>query len=235
MTVEDAGHISKEQRQAIIDSYPAHERDARISGIPSMGSGRVFALADDMLITDPFSIPEHWPRIIGMDFGWTNPTAAVMIAHDRDTDSIYVTAEYSKSEEIIPVNAAAIKQWGNYPVAWPTDVEQKDKTTGQSFRELFRNAGLKMLPTHAQFLDGGVSVEAGVAMMLNRFHDNRLRIFSSCRRIMQEIRLYHRKDGLIVKQNDHLIDAARYAIMMVRMAKTGGKTHKITYDHIKVY
>jgi phage terminase large subunit-like protein len=42
MTIDDAEHYSPEQRAAIIASYPAHERDARVKGIPSLGSGRVF-------------------------------------------------------------------------------------------------------------------------------------------------------------------------------------------------
>jgi hypothetical protein len=34
----------------------------------------------------------------------------------------------------------------------------------------------------------------------------------------EEFELYHRKDGLIVKLNDDLISASRYALMMKRYA-----------------
>jgi hypothetical protein len=43
MTIEDAGHYTKEQRDAIIASYPEHEREARVKGAcRRLGSGRVF-------------------------------------------------------------------------------------------------------------------------------------------------------------------------------------------------
>ena len=38
MTIDDAEHYTPEQRTAIIASYPAHEREARTRGIPSLGS-----------------------------------------------------------------------------------------------------------------------------------------------------------------------------------------------------
>jgi phage terminase large subunit-like protein len=45
MTIHDAEHYTEAQRQAIIASYPAHERDARTKGIPSLGSGRIFPVS----------------------------------------------------------------------------------------------------------------------------------------------------------------------------------------------
>ena len=36
---------------------------------------------------------------------------------------------------------------------------------------------------------------------------------------LEEFRLYHRKNGLIVKQNDDLLDSTRYGVMMIRFAK----------------
>ena len=39
MTIWDAEHYDEAQRRAIIESYPAHERDARAKGIPVLGSG----------------------------------------------------------------------------------------------------------------------------------------------------------------------------------------------------
>ncbi|KKK48751.1 hypothetical protein LCGC14_3141960, partial [marine sediment metagenome] len=44
-------------------------------------------------------------------------------------------------------------------------------------------------------------------------------VFSHCTRWFEEMRLYHRKDGQIVKQYDDLMDATRYAFMMRRYAK----------------
>ena len=37
--------------------------------------------------------------------------------------------------------------------------------------------------------------------------------------ILQEFRQYHRKDGRIVKAHDDLLDATRYGVMLLRMAR----------------
>ena len=47
MTIDDAEHYTPEQRAAIISSYPEHEREARAKGIPVLGSGRVFPVAEE--------------------------------------------------------------------------------------------------------------------------------------------------------------------------------------------
>ena len=43
--------ITPEQRAEIIARYPAHEREARVKGIPVLGSGRVFPIAEERLVT----------------------------------------------------------------------------------------------------------------------------------------------------------------------------------------
>ena len=57
MTLEDAAHYTPEQRAAIIQTYPAFEREARTKGIPQLGSGRVFPVDEDDIRCDSFSVP----------------------------------------------------------------------------------------------------------------------------------------------------------------------------------
>ena len=45
-------------------------------------------------------------------------------------------------------------------------------------------------------------------------------MFSTCGGWLGEFRLYHRMDGLIVKLRDDRLSASRYALMMLRFAKT---------------
>lgn len=101
MTIHDAAHFTPEQRQAIIDSYPAHERNARTKGIPQLGSGRVFPIDEDEIKCPAFVIPPHWTQIGGLDFGWDHPSAAARIAWDRDTDVLYVTATHRRSKSVV--------------------------------------------------------------------------------------------------------------------------------------
>jgi phage terminase large subunit-like protein len=59
--IEDALHIPEAERQRIIDRFPPHEREARVRGIPAMGSGRVFPVTEESIVAEPFSIPAFWP------------------------------------------------------------------------------------------------------------------------------------------------------------------------------
>jgi hypothetical protein len=94
MTLEDALHYSEAKRRAIIEGYPAHEVEARTKGIPSLGSGRVFPIAESELSIDPPPVGRGWCLIGGLDFGWDHPFAAVKVAHDRDADCVYVLSTY---------------------------------------------------------------------------------------------------------------------------------------------
>jgi len=219
MTIEDAEHYTPEQRAAIIASYPPHERKARAQGLPALGSGRVFPIDEDLLKVDAFEIPEGWAQIGGLDFGWDHPTAACRLAWDRDTDTLYVTACYGMREATPVIHAAALKPWGEWlPWAWPHDGLQHDKGSGEALAEQYRRQGLVMLPERATHEDGSSGLEAGVTEMLERMQTGRWKVFAHLEDWFAEFRLYHRKDGLIVKLNDDRISAARYAMMMRRFA-----------------
>lgn len=221
MTIDDVEHYTDADKQAIIASYPEHEREARAKGIPIMGSGRVFPIVEDGIKVNPFPIPPHWPRIVGLDFGIDHPTAAVWLAWDRDADTIYVTDAYRVKDQSILVHAAAVRSRGDWiPVAWPHDGLQRDKGSGEQLMQQYKSHGLNMLKERATFDDGSNGVEAGIADMLTRMQTQRFKVFSHLGDWFEEFRLYHRKDGLVVKLTDDLMSATRYAVMMRRHAKT---------------
>lgn len=221
MTIEDAEHYTAEERAAIIASYPPHEREARTKGIPSMGSGRIFPIPEEGITEAPFDIPGHWPQIAGIDFGWDHPFAATRLAWDRDNDVVHVIAEYAQREATPVIHAASVRAWGEWlPVAWPHDGLQHDKGSGDQLAEQYRRNGLNMLNERATFPDGGSGVEAGLFDMLERMQTGRWKVFSTCQGWLGEFRIYHRKDGKIVKERDDRISSSRYALMMLRHAAT---------------
>lgn len=227
MTIDDAEHYTPEQRASIIAAYPEHEREARARGIPIMGSGMVFPIAESMIKVDPFPIPTHWARINAVDFGWDHPAAFVAIAHDRDTDTAYIYDAWKLKNAPVMQQASVIvaKGYNNIPTAWPHDGLQHDKGSGEQLKEQYKKFGVAMLNERAQFeptpdgKPGGNSVEAGVAMMLTRMQARQLRVFSHLNDWFDEFRMYHRKDGLIVKEDDDILSATRYGLMMLRRAK----------------
>lgn len=223
MTIHDADHISPEERERIIARYPEHEREARAMGVPILGSGRIFPIADSRILIPSFNVPSHWPLIGGLDFGWDHPTAAAKLAWDRDNDIVYLIREHRLSKATPKQHVMTIgdeRSWGDIPWAWPHDGEVADKGSGLQLAKQYKTAGLAMLDSHATFPNGSNSVEAGVLEMLERMNDGRWKVFDGvCPLWMEEFRLYHRDEGKIVKEYDDLISASRYAMMMLRHAR----------------
>jgi phage terminase large subunit-like protein len=221
MTIDDALHYTEADRARIVAAYPAHEREARGRGIPTLGSGRIFPIEEATIAIDGFDIPRHWPLIAGIDFGWDHPTAAVRLALDRDADCIYVTHAYRQREATPVLHAAALKAWGaNLQFAWPHDGLQHSRDSGEQLADQYRRQGLAMLRERATFADGTSGVEAGIFEMLDRMQTGRWKVFRHLDEWFAEFRLYHRKEGRVVKLDDDLLSASRYAMMMLRYART---------------
>jgi phage terminase large subunit-like protein len=220
MTIDDAEHYTPEQRAQIIAGYPEHEREARANGTPTLGSGRIFPVSEESIREGAIDIPKHWPRICGLDIGLDHPTAAAWLAWDRDTNTIHVYDAYRLRDGVIPIHASAIKGRGPWiPVAWPHDANRRDGAkTGEQYKALYAQEGVTMLHQHAQTTEGGNSVEPALEDMLTRMKTGRFKVAAHLNDWWEEFRLYHRKDGLIVKERDDLISATRYAVMMLRYA-----------------
>lgn len=231
MTIHDALHIPAKERERIIASFPAHERQARAEGTPTLGSGRIFPIAEESIKVPAFPIPEHWPLIGGIDFGWDHPTAAAKLAWDRDSDCVYVINAYREREKTPLFHSGALKPWGSsLPWAWPHDGLQHDKGSGVQLAEQYRVHGLSMLHEHAKYPEQAddtkvsrTSVEAGLADILDRMQTGRFKVFDHLNDWFEEFRLYHRKDGKVVKELDDLMSATRYGVMMLRFAKVPEK------------
>ena len=65
----------------------------------------------------------------------------------------------------------------------------------------------------------GNSVEAGLMEMLTRMEQGKFKVFNTLYDWFEEFRLYHRKDGKLVKLKDDLMSATRYAAMSLRYAE----------------
>jgi len=207
--------------------FGGRPKGSRNKGIPSLGSGRVFPISEEVILCDPLPIPNHWYQIVGVDFGWEHPFAATRNAWDKDNDVWYVTASYREAKATPPIHAAAIRPWGDWmPCSWPHDGLQHDKGSGNELAAHYKTHGLKMLSEHATHKAGGMGLEAGITEMLERMQTGRFRVFRGQEQWMEEFRYYRREDGLIVKARDDLISSTRYALMMRRFARQSPSTQR---------
>lgn len=203
-TWDDAPHLTEDQKARLWKTLPPHQRDARARGIPSLGSGAIYPVMENDIVTDDFKIPPYWPRVYGMDVGW-NWTAAVWGAIDRENDILYLTGCYKKGTAVPVVHVEGIKARGEWipGVVDPNAIGASQKD-GENLLDEYIALGLKLTKADN-------SVEAGVFDVWSRLDSGKMKVFRSLSPWFEEFRMYHRdKKGVIVKENDHLMDATRY-------------------------
>lgn len=222
MTARDAYHITEAMLEDMLSKYPEHEHETRINGVPMQGEGRIFTVSESIIRVEPFTVPDHWGHLVGLDFGHGgHPTAAVWLAWDRDVDIVYVTRSYRAASGNIPTHASVIRSGGRIPVAWPHDGHSADRgVDGIAIRKHYEKEGCLMNPSHSRYPDERKnSLWAGITDMQQRFEQGRLRVFSNCSEWFEEYRNYHMEDGKVVKIDDDLLCATRYGIMDLRHAR----------------
>jgi phage terminase large subunit-like protein len=220
VTWDDAPHLDEATKEQILAAYPEYQRDMRSKGIPAVGTGLIFTVADEDIHCDPFELPEYFYVINGMDFGWDHPQAHIQLWWDKDQDVIYVAKAWKKSERDAIQAWTAVKPWSQrVPTAWPHDGLQHEKAGGEVLKAEYQKAGFQMLPEHATWVEGGLSVEQGIMEITQRMRDGKFLVFKTLSDWFEEKRLYHRDaHGRIVKERDDIISATRYAYMMRRYA-----------------
>lgn len=203
----DVAHLDEKTRADLERETPPHLRKARMEGIPSLGSGAIYPVEEEVFKIAPFSLPAYWPRSYGMDVGW-NKTAAVWQAHDREEDVVYLYAEHYRGQAEPSIHAEAIKARG----AWiPGVIDPASNGSSQinGERLIVQYQALGLILTKAEN-----SVDAGILEVWQRLSTGRLKVFSTMNNWFAEYRLYRRdENGKIVKKFDHLMDATRYGII----------------------
>lgn len=206
-TWSDVPHLSEEVKKTLWESLPPFQRDARSKGVPQLGSGAIYPVPETDFVVDDFKIPEHWPRVYGVDVGW-NRTAAAWAALDRDSDTVYLYSEYYRGQAEPSIHAEAIKARGDWiPGVIDPAARGRSQRDGQQLLQNYIDLGLK--------LDVAFNgVESGIYEVWQRLSTGRLKVFRSMSNFLFEFRLYRRDEkGRIVKENDHLCDVVRYLIM----------------------
>ena len=145
---------------------------------------------------------------LGIDFGWNNPSCILFMAKDRD-DNFWILEEFYKrkvtNQELIEV----AKQYNpNYIYADPAEPDRIEE---------FKRAGFYM----RDVTKGKGSIAKGIDTVTEMFKQGRIKIHRSCENLIWELETYsypeskpgrnHNEDP--VKENDHAMDALRYALM----------------------
>lgn len=217
-------HVSQEELDELEASLLPHQRQARRTGRPALGSGAIYPVEEDSYLIDPIPIPAFWGQAYGMDVGW-RCTAALFTAHDPEHDIFYLTGEYYEKAREPVVHAHSIKAMQpSYPLMGAIDpaAEQSNQKDGTKLKEEYEALGLELeLANNA--------VEAGLHRVLVLLQSGRLKVFNTLTHWLKEVRLYRRDEkGRIVKDNDHLMDAMRYVLNTDSIFRAKPVTHALT-------
>jgi PBSX family phage terminase large subunit len=228
-TVGDNMFINKGYRKTLEDLRGWKKR-AWLYGDWDISAGQFFTnLNFDRHVVDSFAIPDHWPRVwAGLDYGWTHPTAFVLLAQNHEGIT-FVCADYAKSQELPTTHgthltqalaASGIEVNRLVTVEGGGDMWQPDKegnTVAEDYERFF-----PMLNRANMDRVGGAALI--LKMLGDATHTPTLKFMRSARRTYQQLaQLLHDpnrpEDVLKVDADeegvggDDLYDALRYGLM----------------------
>ncbi len=129
--------------------------------------------------------------------------------HDRDNDVVYLTGEYARAMAEPAVHSDAIRTRGQYvPIFIDPASNASSQIDGRKLFEIYRRSGLNVL-----MADNGR--DAGFYEVWIRLSTGRLKIFQSCKRWLDEFRVFARdENGQIIQEAKfHGMAATRYALL----------------------
>ena len=161
----------------------------------------------------------------GIDSGFTNPTAVIFINKDTD-NKFYVSREWYKTGKTDEEVAEFVSGCG-FNCVYP-DPE------APAFIESLRKRGVNT----REVVKGKDSIRNGISIIRELFKQNRLFIHSSCENLIWELETYsypdkkdmHNEEENPIKENDHALDALRYALSM-QVAQSDAKANIFVPHH----
>lgn len=211
---DEVPHLSAAEKQELWASIPAYQRDARSRGIPLLGEGRIYPFDDERIKVPAFTMPREWPRCFGLDTdAGAGFTAIVWFAWDREAQTVYLYDCYKSDSRSLSDHIDALRTRGRGLKSNPMWIPGVGDARGLMVKEedsimvieAYREKG-------ADIEHPDKAVEAGIQDLYDLLNQRRFRVFEHCHDWFSEFRMYHRRKGKIVKVNDHLMDATRYAV-----------------------
>jgi len=220
--IDDNPVLTTEYIDELKNSYSGVYYDRMILGKWVLAEGSVYEeFRRDVHVVDNFKIPFNWPRIRGIDYGYTNPFCCLWGAIDPD-GRLYIYAEHYKSKMLLKQHAEIIKlrdlevyNGKEYDVRYSFTVSDHDAQDNAEMASLG-------IATHNAQKD----VITGIQKVKNRLKvqgDGRPRLYitKACPNTIKEFFTYRwneKKPGKNEKEEpikdlDHAMDDLRYMIM----------------------
>ncbi len=169
-------------------------------------TGLVWDIPDTQIIDEKEIMTKADARIMGVDWGWENPAAIVVLyLYDK---CWYVVDEWKQSHR---TTAEIIQVIKNKMVEKKITQIFADPAEPDRIQEC-RNAGLPMMETNKD-------IKGGISNIQQLIREKRFWVFNNCKEFIEEASMYHYPEPDEEKEskdlpfpfNNHLCDSVRYA------------------------
>lgn len=219
----DSTLYTQEEKMRMNDSIAPWQRAFSIEGIPTAGTGAVFAgITKTSLLDSTIVIQPHWKRMAAIDFGFKDTNVVTFIAKDYDTGVYYLYDEVSSTETEASYIAATVKekQLGFIPMIYPADGEA-ERGLGETYAAIYKRAGCVLTDVQARnwYYDPegkDRTIQPGILFMRELMQQGRLKVHPRCTTFLKEFDLYsYDKSGKFIDKHNHAIDSVRYNLMAI--------------------
>jgi PBSX family phage terminase large subunit len=256
-------HLPSGYIEGMLSSYSPERIKRDIYGSFDSFEGMIYSEFDRLQhVVEPFKIPEHWTRVVGVDHGFTNPTCFLWGAVDGD-GNVYIYREFYESNWRIEQICRGNEKTGEPGVIEINNNEQLDgiyidpstrATRGQTGASDW-DSYMDHFPDSWSLLQGKNDVTTGIDRVKSYLKIDpvakkpKLFIFRSCANLLEEMSEYQWKElpetrrGKVNekeqprKYKDHAMDALRYLIMSrpepAPTDKDWYKKHKIKHNSLE--
>ena len=235
MSMYDVPHLDPKEIEKLYEFLPEHEKQARMMGIPSAGSGRIYNFDKEELHGHPPYDGKYCRWLAAIDFGRGGHWNVVLYSCiDDRTDIVYVTHIIKTKHKTIDQIANLMKKYLPWcPTAYPHDImrdsgisrgalgEADRQSEGFKYRDLYEKEGINMLYEHAKNHEGSMSVEVGIAEVRERIEQHKLKVAPHLQDFFDAMELYRYGDDWkpIKDGNEDICDALRYNLISLRHAE----------------
>ena len=185
-----------------------------INGEWIMAEGAVYDCFDrtENIVSE---LPKMREYYVGIDYGTTNPLCALLIGEGVD-DQLYVVKEYyydSATKQRQLSDAEYSRELRNFLDGYDVRKIYVDPSAASFITQLWRD-------NHLGVTKANNNVQDGIRIVYNLIGSRKLKIHSSCNRLIEEIESYvwdvkqqERGEDKPLKRNDHAVDALRYVMI----------------------
>ena len=218
--LDDNPVLTTDYKDSLRKEYQGLWYQRFIEGKWVLAEGTVFDFFDEKIHCIDYPTSTKGTYYIGIDYGTSNPTAFVLIGHDKDSyPNLWVEKEYywdpSKTQRQ-KTDAEFVKDLADFITGYPIRNIYIDPAAA-SFKVEMNRSGIRNV------MDADNDVLNGIRHMSVLLSTGTLKICRSCQNLIKEIQTYvwdakaqERGIDKPVKSRDHATDATRYLLMSLK-------------------